>query len=65
MDKGRSTVLVDRDEYDKKLQDMLDDTKVYRIPKKDPSPVLERKMNSSLLDLKRKREPPDPSSTVC
>ena len=47
-DKGRATVLLDRDEYDKKLQDMLDDTKVYRRLKRDPTPALERRMNSTL-----------------
>ena len=29
-DKGQATVLLDRDDYDKKLQDMLDDTKVTK-----------------------------------
>lgn len=50
-DKGRATVLLDRDEYDKKFQDMLDDTKVYQRLKRDPTPALERRINSTLFAL--------------
>ena len=51
---------MDRAKYDMKLQDMLDDTNVYEKLKRDPSQALERKMNSMLLDLNRKKELPSP-----
>ena len=50
-DKGRPTVLLDRADYDKKLQDVLDDTSTYKRLQKDPTPSLERRMNSMLLKL--------------
>lgn len=50
-DKGRATVLLDRTNYEKKLQDMLDDTSTYRKLTNDPTPSLERRMNSILLKL--------------
>ena len=40
-DKGRATVVMDRVDYDKKLQEVLDDQKTYRKLKKDPAPALE------------------------
>ena len=55
-DKGRSTVVMNCDEYVQKLQNMLSDTNTYRKLNKDPSPALERKMNSKLLELRKKKE---------
>ena len=52
-DKGRATVILDRVDYDRKLQEMLNDQKTYRKLKKDPAPALERRMNSRLLALRR------------
>ena len=52
---------MDRIHFDKKMQDMLDDTDVYRKLKRDPSPALECKMNSMLLQLNRNKEIPDAS----
>lgn len=57
-DKGRAVVVLDRDEYDKKVQALLSDSTTYRIIKRDPTPSLERKMNSTLLSLHRKGELP-------
>ena len=57
-DKGRATVLLDRAEYDRKMQAMLDDERTYRKLKKDPA-ALERKMNALLLSLNRKGRIPD------
>ena len=51
VDKGRATVFLDRVDYDRKLQEMLDDQKTYRKLKKDPAPALECRMNSQLLSL--------------
>ena len=58
-DKGRATVLLDRAEYDRKMQAMLDDERTYQKLKKDPAPALERKMNALLLSLNRKGGIPD------
>ena len=53
-DKGRATVLLDREEYDQQIVDMLSDEKTYRKINKDPAPALERRMNALLLGLHRK-----------
>ena len=55
-DKGRATVVMDREDYDGKLHSMLQDTTTYRRIEKDPSLGLERRMNSMLLDLRKKGE---------
>ena len=53
-DKGRATVVMDREKYDDKLSTMLADTATYEKLKRDPAPALERRMNSILLALNRK-----------
>lgn len=58
-DKGNATVVLDRDEYDKKVERMLDDQLTYEKIKKDPAPSLERRMNAKLLALNRKGSIPD------
>ena len=57
-DKGQATVLLDRADYDKKLQDMLDDTSTYKRLQKDPTPSLEWRMNSMLLKLHKEDQIP-------
>ena len=52
-DKGRSTVVMDREIYDQKIQELLSDGRVYKRLQKDPSPSLERRMNELLLPLKK------------
>ena len=52
-DKGRATVILDREKYNTKLLTTLKDVSVYEQLKKDPSADLERKMNSTLLQLNR------------
>ena len=47
--KGNATVVLDRAEYDKKIEGMLDDQLTYGKIKKDPVPSLERRMNAKLL----------------
>ena len=58
-DKGNATVILDRDEYGKKIESMLDGQITYEKIKKDPAPALERRMNAKLLALNKK----DPSRT--
>ena len=53
-DKGRATVIMDREKYEDKLLTMLADTATYEKLKRDPAPALERRMNSILLALNRK-----------
>ena len=52
-DKGNITVVIDRSEYEGKIQTLLDDTGTYRRLTKDPTMAQERKMNGLLLTLMR------------
>ena len=52
-DKGRATVVMDREDYNTKIKALLDDRNTYKPMAKDPTSALERKMNSTLLDLRR------------
>ena len=52
-DKGRSTVVMDRKNYDEKINNLLADQKTYKKLRRDPTPAFERRMNSQLLELKR------------
>ena len=58
-DKGRATVIMDRDDYNSKLSEMLSDTTTYKKLNRDPLAALERKMNSTLLGLNRSGQIPD------
>ena len=58
-DKGRATVVLDRKDYDGKLLTMLSDTTVYKRLKRDPTSSLERWMNATLLELRRKDQLPE------
>ena len=53
-DKGMATVVIDREQYDAKIMELLSDERTYRLMKKDPCIALERKLNSLLLQLKKK-----------
>ena len=50
-DKGRTTVVMDKTTYDTKVANMLTDASTYKPLQKDPTPALQRKMNSLLLTL--------------
>ena len=52
-DKGRSTVVMYRKNYDEKVNKLLADQKTYKKLRRDPTPAFERRMNSQLLELKR------------
>ena len=52
-DKGRATVVMDRQDYEQKIL-LLEDSHTYKKLAKDPAQCLERKMNAMLLELKRK-----------
>ena len=51
-DKGRATVVLNRQDYEQRMEDMLSDRSTYQVLRKDPTPCLQRQMNSSLLKLK-------------
>lgn len=58
-DKAKATVIMDTEKYEAKIKDMLADKSVYELLKKDPTPCLERRMNSMLLMLKKTGKLPE------
>ena len=52
-DKGNATVVMDCEDYDKKIRTLLADTGTYKRLPRDPTPAQERKMNAILLPLMR------------
>ena len=50
-DKGNITVVMDRSDYEGRIQTLFDDTETYRRLTKDPTMAQERKMNGLLLTL--------------
>lgn len=53
LDKGRATVVMDKPEYDRKVQALLDDTNAYRTVAKDPMTTLKNQLNRTAEKLKR------------
>ena len=53
-DKGRATVVMNKEDYEDKIGCMLSDERTYQRVDKDPASSLERKLNSLLLSLKKK-----------
>ncbi|XP_072171126.1 uncharacterized protein [Diadema setosum] len=51
-DKGNATVVMDKTQYEQKIQDILH-TPTYTQLKRDPTPATERKLNAKLLELHR------------
>ena len=52
-DKGRVTVVMDKTDYYDKMDALVNDKQTYEVLKRDPTPVLQRKLHSKLLDLKK------------
>ena len=52
-DKGNCTVVMDRKDYDDKVQQMLSNQRTYKVLDKDPTQRTERKLNEKLANLKR------------
>ena len=52
-DKGRVTVVMNKTDYHNKMDSLVDDKDTYELLKKDPTPSLQRKLNSKLLALKK------------
>ena len=55
-DKGNCTVVMDRKDYDDKVQQMLSDQGTYKVLDKDPTQRTERKLNEKLANLKRENK---------
>ncbi|PFX21776.1 hypothetical protein AWC38_SpisGene13730 [Stylophora pistillata] len=52
-DKGRVTVVMEKTEYHDKMDALVNDKRTYEELKRDPTPALQRKLNSKLLTLKK------------
>ena len=52
-DKGRVTVVVDKTDYFDKMDTPVNDKQTYEELKRDPTPALQRKLNSKILTLKK------------
>ena len=52
-DKRRVTVVMDKTDYYDKMDTLVNDKQTYEELKRDPTPSLQRKLNSKLLDLKK------------
>ena len=52
-DKGKATVVMNAEDYNRKVHDLLDDRKCYDILRKDPTKATERKLLKLLRDLKK------------
>ena len=52
-DKGRVTVVMDKTDYNDKMDSLVNDKQTYEVLKRDPTPALQRKLNNKLLTLKK------------
>ena len=51
--KGRVTVVMDKTDYNDKMDSLVSDKQTYEVLKRDPTPALQRKLNNKLLSLKK------------
>ena len=54
-DKGRVTVVMDKTDYNDKMDSPVNDKQTYEVLKRDPTPVLQRKLNNKLRMLTLKK----------
>ncbi|CAH3195997.1 unnamed protein product, partial [Porites evermanni] len=52
-DKGRVTVVMDKTDYNDKMDSLVKDKQTYEVLKRDPTPALQRKLKNKLLTLKK------------
>ena len=52
-DKGRVTVVMNKTDYHDKMDALVNDKQTYEELKRDPTPTLQRKLNSKILTLKK------------
>ena len=55
-DKGRATVIMDKDDYETRVKEMLDDVKTYGKLNKDPTQRFKKKLVSILTRLKNEEK---------
>ena len=59
-DKGRATVVIDKTDYQDKVQAILADTKTYELLKKDPTVTYKNKLINILKEIKKEGNIPTP-----
>ena len=52
-DKERVTVVMDKTDYNDKMDSLVNDKQTYEVVKRDPTPALQPKLNNKLLTLKK------------
>ena len=52
-DKGRVTVVMNKTDYNDKMDPLVNDKQTYEVLKRDPTPAMQRKLNNKLLTLKK------------
>ena len=52
-DKGRATVVMDKTDYNGKMDSLVNYKQTYEVLKRDPTPALQCKLNNKLLTLKK------------
>jgi hypothetical protein len=62
-DKGNSLAIMDRDKYDKKMENLLKDEATYAMIPKPPFKRVEQELNAMLLNLKNQEK--IPKNTYC
>ena len=60
-DKGNCFVVMDRIDYNEKMENLLSDHQTYQLVHKPPFAKIERELNHNLLDLKKKGKINDPT----
>ena len=52
-DKGQVTVVIDKTDYNNKMDSLVNNKQTYEVLKRDPTPALRRKLNNKLFTLKK------------
>ncbi len=58
-DKGNSLVVLDRSDYDSKMENLLQDKSTYTVVRKPPFKKVKRELNAMLLGLKNQGKLPE------
>ena len=64
-DKGNATVILDKDEYSKKMKSLFDDRTTYRPVSRDPTTRIEKKIAESVRNLHRLGHISDKLKDLC
>ena len=63
-DKGRVTVVMDKEDYHDKMNYLVNDKQTYQKLKQDPTPALQGKVNIKTIDTQRHRYSTLPLTTL-